>query len=317
MLPDTITLPPVRQFRSPFKALDVAKATRDDYKARLPHFFAFVNDEGGKLDIDSFLRYKQCLEADERLGVSAKNKYLVSAKAYLREMHRQGLLPIDITANVKTFGQSKKHKRVGITEAEAGRLCEHLTYEIDPSDPRNIRLKAIIGLLLYQGLRTVEICRLNWRDFDMDNEILFVQGKGRHDKEPVNLHPQASQVLMRYFAEYYPKFIPTTDTGKSPNAPLFVSDSNSSRGHRLTPRGLRSIVKPVLEELGINKTVHGFRHCYTTMLIKEFDGNLLEVARYTRHRSLEMLQVYNDAVIEQADLPRYYRTFEGLELIPA
>jgi len=39
---------------------------------------------------------------------------------------------------------------------------------------------------------------------------------------------------------------------------------------------------------------------------------LLEVAQYTRHKSLEMLQVYNDNIKRQADLPRYYEAFSGV-----
>ena len=43
--------------------------------------------------------------------------------------------------------------------------------------------------------------------------------------------------------------------------------------------------------------------------IKNYKGDLLRVAQYTRHRSLEMLQIYNDNIKMEADLPNYYRTF--------
>ena len=81
---------------------------------------------------------------------------------------------------------------------------------------------------------------------------------------------------------------------------------------RLTTRGVRLIVKEFLSELHIEKSTHGFRHYFTSTLIRAYKGDLLEVARYTRHRSLEMLQVYNDNINRQADLPRYYQTFEGV-----
>jgi hypothetical protein len=47
-------------------------------------------------------------------------------------------------------------------------------------------------------------------------------------------------------------------------------------------------------------------------LIKSYKGDLLEVARYTRHSGLEMLQVYNDSIKKEADLPRFYGAFEGV-----
>ena len=93
---------------------------------------------------------------------------------------------------------------------------------------------------------------------------------------------------------------------------LFTSQSNNSHNHSLTTRAIRGIVRATLAELGINKTTHGFRHYFTTKLIKTYKGDLLEVAQYPRHKSLEMLQIYNDNIKRQADLPRYYEVFKGV-----
>ncbi|GAG15279.1 unnamed protein product, partial [marine sediment metagenome] len=35
--------------------------------------------------------------------------------------------------------------------------------------------------------------------------------------------------------------------------------------------------------------------------------------QYTRHKCLEMLQVYNDNIEMENDLPRYYKTFKGVK----
>ena len=99
-------------------------------------------------------------------------------------------------------------------------------------------------------------------------------------------------------------------TSSVADGPLFPSQSNNSQGRRLTTRGLRKVVKSVLDQLNIDKNVHGFRHYFVTKLVESYKGDLLEVARYTRHRSIETLQVYNDNVKRKADLPRYYQVFE-------
>ncbi len=70
------------------------------------------------------------------------------------------------------------------------------------------------------------------------------------------------------------------------------------------------IVKDLFDSLSINKTVHGCRHYYTTKLIQEYKSDLTTVAKYTRHRSLEMLNVYNDSIVTKNDLPKYYATFQ-------
>lgn len=307
---EIIAKPPARFVGTAFSSLDITETTRDEYRARLGNFLKFVAMNG--ISAQSYLQYKQHLAGRVDIGVAAKNKYLVSAKAYLKELHRNGVLPVDITANVKTFKQSKKHKRNGLTQEEVERLTDWLHNEIDPTMPYNTRLRALVCLLLLQGLRQIEVSRLNWKDVDLRNGLLFVRGKGRDDKEPVYLHPQTSNALLAYLGTN--DIIRTGTNGKEIDGPLFVSISNSSRGQRLNPKGIRAIIVPVLRTLGIQKSVHGFRHYFTTALIRHYEGHLLQVARYTRHRNLEMLQVYNDAIQFEADLPNYYQVFSGLDL---
>ena len=170
-----------------------------------------------------------------------------------------------------------------------------------PNTSKNSRLKALLGLLALQGLRQIEITRLNVSDIDLIARVAFVQGKGRDDKEPVDLHPETVKLLQAYLVGNSIK-----------SGALFQSQSNNSKNKRLTTRGLRQMIKRVLTNLGINKSTHGFRHYFTTKMIKSYKGDLLEVAGYTRHKSLEMLQVYFDKVKREADLPRYYSTFEGV-----
>lgn len=304
-----IASPSTRLVSSAFDTLDITERTKAEYQARLEDFLKFVNLNG--FSFDSYLHYKQHLADRDDIGIAAKNKYLVAARGYIRELHRKGLLPVDISANVKAFKQTKKHKRTGLSEQEVERLMDFLNHDIDPSDPYNTRLKAVISLLLFQGLRQCEVSRLNWENVDLKHGLLYVRGKGCDDKEPVYLQPQTVRALNVYIATNNVVDL-DMETGDFKHGPLFKSNSNNSQEHRLTTRSIYAMVIPVLQNLGINKSVHGFRHYYTTALIKHYEGHLLEVARYTRHRSLEMLQVYNDAVTQEADLPRFYKAFDSL-----
>lgn len=139
------------------------------------------------------------------------------------------------------------------------------------------------------------------KDIDLIVKAAFIRGKGEEDKELIYLHPKTVKHLKDCLK-----------TNMVKDGPLFVSQSNNSKNKRLTTRGLRLIIKKVLNDLEIDKSVHGFRHYFTTILIKNYKGDLLEGAQYTRHKSLEMLQVYNDNIRQEADLPRYYRAFRGV-----
>lgn len=201
--------------------------------------------------------------------------------------------------NIKSFKQDKKHKRTGLNDFQVKLVWEKIN-QLEP-DNKNTRLKAILALLIFQGLRQIEVIRLNITDINLGASTAMIRGKGRDDKESIDLHPQAITALKSYLS-----------VNKIADGPLFTCKSNNHLNKRLTTRSIRKLVKEFLSALGIDKTTHGFRHYFTTTLIKQFGGDLLEVASYTRHRSLEMLQVYNDRVKKESDLPKYYQAFESI-----
>lgn len=268
-----------------FDTMDITEATKQDYLARLPRFIRFVERNG--IDRDLLLSYKQALRDDVTLGVSAKNKYLVASRLTLRELYRQGKLAVDLSVGVKSFAQSNKHKVVGLNKQEVEKICKHLQ-GLDDS-LRSNRLRAIVSLLLFQGLRQIEIVRLDVKDIDLVNNRIYIVGKGKIDSEPINTHPATHKALTSYLRQSQVK-----------HGPLLTHLNRQTSGERLSTGGLRLIFQNLLKELGISRTVHGSRHYFTTELIKHFKSDLTTVARFTRHSSLEMLQVYNDEILDEA-----------------
>ena len=290
-----------------FKAFDLLPVnanTRADYKARIPLYLDFINKHG--LNRNTLLEYRRYLDARTDYGVSTKNKYYISAKRYTGILHTAGLLPIDITKDIsgkdlKGFKQDKHHRKDGLTAKEVKNLSAYLQ-QLDPT-PNSKRLKAMLALFMYQGLRQIELIRLDVTDIDLKNCKAFVRGKGKDDKAPIALHPYTIVALKDYLLA----------TNKKSGA-LFTSNSNNSKDQRLTTRAIRKIIKQVLDSLDIDNSVHGFRHYFTTTLVKHYKGDLLAVTHYTRHSNLQMLQVYNDEINAEADLPRYYKAFEGVTI---
>lgn len=240
------------------------------------------------------MKFKRLLAEKPNISVSTKNKYLVSTRIFLKELSRSGAIP-DITVNIKSFKQDKKHKRTGLNDFQAKLVWEKICQSKDT------RLRAIIALLIFQGLRQIEVIRLNVTDLNLGTSTAMVHGKGCDDKEQIDLHPETIKATKSYL------FV-----NKIADGPLFTCNSNNHKNKRLTTRSIRNLVKDFLNELGIDNSTHGFRHYFTTALIKQFNGDLLEVAQYTRHRSLEMLQIYNDRVKKESNLPKYYHAFDGV-----
>lgn len=277
-----------------FDDMDIAESTKQDYLARLPQFAGFLHRNG--INRNSLLEYKKYLRSRTDLGVAAKNKYLAVARIALKELYRRGAISVDLSMNVKSFQQSQKHKVDGLTEEDVERLCQYLR-EL-PDSFKTIRLKALVALLLFQGLRQCEVTRLDVADVELASGRLYVLGKGQDDREGIYLHPQTVKVLKTYLK-----------ASKVKHGALFTSLWGQTRGTRLSTRGLRGIVKDLFAEVGIDKTVHGTRHYFTTTLVKSYKSDLLRVAKYTRHRSTDMLITYNDAITDKQDLAKYYASF--------
>lgn len=287
-----------------FDYLELSDATRADYQNRIGLYIDFINQHG--LNRNTLLQYRRYLDGRTDYSVSTKNKYFTTAKSYTGILFSTGLIPVEITKDLsgkdlKGFKQDKKHKKDGLSADEVQRLADYLR-GLEPT-PANLRIKAMLALFMYQGLRQIEVIRLDVTDIDLKSNKAFIRGKGRDDKEPIALHPYTAQALSDYL----------TATNKKSGA-LFTSNSNNSLNNRLTTRAIRLIIKGLLDSLDIKNSVHGFRHYFTTTMVKHYKGDLLAVAHYTRHKSLEMLQVYNDAINAEADLPRYYQAFEGIKV---
>lgn len=293
-----------------FDVLDVSEATRADYIARLTLFLSFV--ENNQFNVNTFLEYKRMLRNRDDLSVSSRNKHLVSARVFLKELHRRGILPTDITHNVRNFRQGKYHKKDGLTQQEVERVRDWCY--VHNEDYRNV---AIVSLLLYNGLRQIEIVRLNWEDINLKNKVLWIRGKGKDDKEPVFMHDDVVLALLRLqykIQEKRPGYL--YGNAERLRGAVFRSKTYTGQYKRLTTRGVRLLVETMFTEVGIKgKSTHSFRHYYVTKLLRAYGGDIMTVMKYTRHRSPQMLEVYNDRIIQEKDLPKFFSTFDDLKLV--
>jgi integrase len=278
-------------------SLDVSENTRYEYKQRIKPFLLFVQTEG--LSLNVMLEYKRRLAERSDYSVSTRNKYLVCAKLFMRECYRLGLIERDLSVSVKCFKQSKKHKVNGLTDEEVSLIGDWVTQH-----PDKLRERSLLCLALAQGLRQFEICNIKLRDVDLKAGMLMVLGKARDDYELVNLHPKTTRALKQY----------CRSQKLSAEDYLFTSKRRQSSNGKLTTRGFQVIIKGIFEELEIDRTCHGCRHYYCSKLIKTMPGNLTVVAQFTRHKSLEMLSVYNDNLLMENEMKHYRNAFNDLKI---
>lgn len=279
-----------------FDLLDVNLNTRQEYKSRIGLFLNFIQTHG--FNRNSFLDLKRHLGERSDFTVATKNKYLATARIFLKELNRQGLIPTDITQNIKAFNQSSRHKREGLNQAEMETLVERI--HSLPETPQNARLKALFCLLAFQGLRQIEIIRLDIEDLSLVNKKAAIQGKGRDDKEHIYLVPETVKALRSHIR-----------TNKVATGAVFKGLGNR-KSERITTLTIKREMKGLFGNLGIDKTVHGFRHYFITTLLKRFD--VRDVRKFSRHKNLEMLIVYDDEIDIGEKAIKVAECFEGLNV---
>jgi integrase/recombinase XerC len=82
--------------------------------------------------------------------------------------------------------------------------------------------------------------------------------------------------------------------GQAPG-PLFTSLDRARKGSgRLTGAAVYQIVRGLGEAVGLTTRPHGLRHAAVTTALDLTGGDVRAVQRFSRHRDLRTLQLYDD-----------------------
>jgi integrase/recombinase XerC len=143
-------------------------------------------------------------------------------------------------------------------------------------DPKACRDAAILALMGIMALRRGEVVGLNLEDLEEDR--LFMLGKGRSDQEPYTVPPQVLQILQTWIGH----------RGKHPG-PLFVHFRQKRLQARLSGRSVGRITN----KLGLGNA-HGLRHAAITEALELNNGDVRKVAKFSRHKNIQTLLKYDD-----------------------
>lgn len=153
------------------------------------------------------------------------------------------------------------------------------------SDAKGCRDRAILRMLFDLALRRGELVSLDLADVDAARGTIRILGKGRSSKETLSL-PDPTKAALKAWLEA---------RGTRPG-PLFVSlDKHGTPGKRLTGRGCFAVVREIGRLAGIVVRPHGLRHAAITRALDATHGDLRAVAKFSRHRDIRILTVYDDA----------------------
>jgi integrase/recombinase XerC len=293
--PTVVADPPARQ-RIPTAANELilgylAEAThlrgdksKENYTQALNAFFGYITEEqeAGRPASFSTQTIGQYVNDLQVRGLSAFtiNFYLSTVKQLtewvIKHRVRLRLTPeqadgLRDVQSIRGLTIERGFYKDSLTEPERNALLNSID---DPTD------RAIVSLLVLEGLRTVEVTRLTIGDIEFDREQLQVRGKGRNTKKAIKLFTGCAHALTQYLQ------VDGLVSASSPRtAPLFP-DLKTAR--------IRYVVDKYLKALDLKRpklSAHSLRHTAGQIMIDK-GVEPIWVQRHLRHELFETTQFY-------------------------
>lgn len=280
----------LRELSGSYKAYllaeDHTQSSIATYSKELERLLSWLEENPQVIGRETFLLYREYLKS--RYAPSSVNLAMVGARKYLNWLYDIGEIPSNPALGVKGVrqrGRGKAHKKDALTPGEVRRLLA-----IIPTDSAiGARDKAMIGVMAFGGLRTIEVRRalLGHYRTRQNRRILLLHGKGKAEAgDYIVIVPELEDMIAAWLS-YHP-------SGADPKAPLFCSLSRRTFGEPLSSSGIRRMVKDRFREAGIrdlSKSTHSLRHSAISAVIRG-GGTLLQAQRFARHESPDTTQIY-------------------------
>lgn len=272
--------------------------TRRAYAADLKDFFlAVFEKEPSEGVVRQFLMQDSSVMAHQLLAYKVRlmerglaeatvNRRLAAVRSLVRLARQIGITDAVLEGRVSGERVRPYRDTRGVDAQAARRILRALEKATDIAGRRDY---VILLLLLENALRRNEVVSLRVRDYDGEEGVLFIRGKGRGtQRECVVLSPKCRCALNRY--------IEMCGLLSVPDTPLFMSLSPARKGKALTADGLYKIVRERALEAGISQQVspHRLRHTAITLALDLSGGDIRRVQRLSRHARLETLRIYDD-----------------------
>jgi integrase/recombinase XerD len=221
---------------------------------------------------DDILKYMDHKYPDMNKRVSARNNTLTIMHRFFFENNMNPLC--QYISNIKPlYAHDKKvpfkadELRAAITIAKTN---------------NNLRDVAILTLLPSSGLRSVELLKLRYKDFDFENCIGYILGKGRKEGEKPELFVYSEEARDAILA--YLKTIPRPDS--TPDILLFNEFGIDSVNWRKAYDTMRNHFR---REYGIWQ-FHRCRHYFGNEAISKYP--LRVVQKLLRHKDVKSTEIY-------------------------
>lgn len=254
--------------------------TKRDYKAEIAMFYRSVGKTAADISLRDLLGYRESLEARDLKPITVSKKLTVLRRLFTF-LYEQGVIPTNPSAGLKLPKVSNETTREILSLAD----CNRLLASIETETVMGKRDKAIMALLLINGLRVCEIARANVGDLVQAEScwVLRVRGKGGKIID-TRIRDDVREVIQTY--------VKTRGKVQEKDA-LFIGTTHRAKD-RIARRNVQHMVKVRLKKLGIDRphvSTHSLRHSSITHLING-GATLIAAQDFARHANPATTQRY-------------------------
>jgi integrase/recombinase XerD len=279
----------LHQFAEKLELLGYSKRVIADYPASVELFFRYLEEyENIHSIVDVKAEHISAYHAhlqysrikDSYLSAQTVRARLMTVKTFFRIMSEENLLAGDPSREISLPKQHRSLPRHVPGEKEMMQLLD----SIEPYCPITIRDRAMLELLYATGIRSEEARDARVSEFDQDEKILLVRGKGSKDR----IVPVGEWVLP-FLREYLHKGRPRLENRREPSELLFLSKN----GRKITRANMVDLIRKYAQRAGLTNriTPHCFRHACATHLLRA-GADIRYVQELLGHADLSSTQIY-------------------------
>ncbi|TCT26782.1 tyrosine recombinase XerC subunit [Melghiribacillus thermohalophilus] len=262
---------------------NVSPYTLKFYLDDLDFFFLFLKTEGmdDVKDVDyAVIRVYLTRLYDQKLTRRSVSRKLSSLRTFFRFLEREKKVDANPLISV-SLPKTEKPIPDFLYEEELAKLFT----VSDLNTPLGQRNQALLELLYATGMRVSECVQLTLSHVDFSIGTVLVKGKGNKERY-IPFGNYARDALMRYI-----------ENGREVLLKKSRLDSEiiflNMRGKPLTTRGVRTILKSMVDKASLTVHVHPhkIRHTFATHLLNE-GADLRSVQELLGHEHLSSTQIY-------------------------
>lgn len=244
----------MEKFISYLQSKNLAQSSINHYTDYTNKFFTYTSKEAKQVEKKDVLKYLQYLQDKKGYENITRRNHLIAINHYFTFLLKAEQVANNPTALIKIRGTQKKHLYRTYTPEELEQLYDSYYHSfiknfdalcyapklggIQTNQTKQTLLSrqrnyAMLGLLVYQGLHTNELQKIQLNDIDLDKAQIHITGGKKSNERTIPLNASQIGFLINYIKQIRPNFFTYCEESQQLFLPLPEASKGKTDSERL------------------------------------------------------------------------------------